>query len=326
MEMIEVTPHTEVSIRNLLFATDFSPASESALPYAVAIRRHYGSQLHALHVVPEVRLVVPPDFMDAETAWLLYQEESTQAQEKLEKLAVRFPELQHHLHLAKGKMWGVIQDLILGNEVNLLVLGTHGRTGLGKVLVGSVAEEILRRASCPVLTVGPAAADRARAVADRLTASSEAPPVFRHILFATDFTLQSLAALPLALCLAQDFGSRITFAHILEFYGKDLHSRPGPIERAFQRLEGLSSPESGLLWSPRCVVEFGMPAVRILEIASDNKVDLIVLGVRSASDHPAAETHLPWSVAHEIIAHAPCPVLTVRGQTDAFRPSETPSF
>jgi len=100
--------------------------------------------------------------------------------------------------------------------------------------------------------------------------------------------------------------------HVMGEY-VDLHKKPGPIEKALQRLEEMVPEDSGLWFKPEAVVEFGDPSYGTLDVAREQKADLIVLAVRPAKDHPSMSAHSPWATAHQVIAGARCPVLTVRG-------------
>ena len=132
----------------------------------------------------------------------------------------------------------------------------------------------------------------------------------RQIVYATDFSPESLAAAPFATSLAQEFHAKLTLLNVIEKY-TDMDRRPGPIDLALQRLEKLVPEEASLWCSHRPSVHFGPPAECILQEAHDSKADLIVLGVRAAAGHLGAATHLPWAKVHKVIAQAHCPVLTI---------------
>ena len=142
----------------------------------------------------------------------------------------------------------------------------------------------------------------------------------RQIVYATDFSPESLAAAPFATSLAQEFQAKLTLLHVIEKY-TDMDRRPEPIDLALQRLEKLVPEEASLWCSPRPSVQFGPPADCILQEALDSKADLIVLGVRAAAGHLGAATHLPWATAHKVIAQAHCPVLTIPFNT-TLQPKE----
>jgi nucleotide-binding universal stress UspA family protein len=300
---------TAVSLKNILFATDFSDASTAALPYVAALSPRYGGMMHVAHVLPDINLL-PSSPIDPVTIGSIYEDAHSAAQEKMLQLALSLRGFPHHTYVRHGKVTDVLLEIIRENNVDMLVTGTHGRTGLGKLLLGSLAEEIFRTVTCPVLTVGPKALKVAQPVNDR-TAGQLAPMdvEFRQIIYATDFMPGSFAAASHAFSLAQEFHARLILLHVIEQYGDDLHYRPGLIDRAFRRLEGLQTEDTILRYKPEPVVEFGTPADRILQTAEEWRADLIVLGARSG--HIGAATHLPWRTAHTVVANAKCSVLTV---------------
>ena len=312
METLEISSHSGISLRNILLATDFSEASEAAMPYAAAISRRYESRLHIVHAMLPLVYMVPFEPGGEITIESLHQAALQDARQRMQSIASRLKHIPHQTYVREGGLWDRLSDIIRTQEIDLLVVGTHARTGVEKLVLGSKAEEILRQAPCPVLIVGPNIAGRAKLTAIK-SADANLPPVeisLRQIVYSTDFSAESLAAAPFATSLAQEFQSRLTLLHVL---GKhtELDRRPRPIELALQRLEKLVPEEARLWCSPRPVVQFGVPAERILQEAQDSRADLIVLGVRRADRHLGAATHLPWATAHKVIAHAHCPVLTI---------------
>ena len=316
MKTLEVTSHAGISLKNILFATDFSEASEAALPYAAAIARRYDSQLHIAHIVSPASYIIPSEPGDLITIASIHVAALADVRERMETLASHLETISHHTYVREGDVWENLSDIILARNIDLLVVGTHGRTGVEKLLLGSKAEEILRLAPCPVLTVGPKIAGRAKLTAIEGEGKDLTPVEISvgQIVYATDFSPESLAAAPFATSLAQEFQSKLTLLHVVE-RSKDKDHQTEPIDLALQRLEKLVPEEASLWCSPRPSVHFGPPAECILQEARDSKADLIVLGVRAAAGHLGAATHLPWATAHQVIAQAHCPVLTIPHNT-----------
>ena len=311
MRLLEEKINAAISLKNILFATDFSDASEGALPYAAAMSLRYGGMVHVAHVLPETTLVRPSP-IDPVTIGSIYEDAHSLAQEKMQQLSSKIKGFPHHTYIRHGKVSEVLGEIIREHEVDLLVAGTHGRTGVGKLLMGSVAEEVFRTATCPVFTVGPQVPRPIKTRQHPSDGDVEPTSVeFRQILYATDFTRQSLAAASYAFSLAQEFRTRLILLHVIEEYGEHLHDRPGPIDAGLRKLEGLEPENADLRWAPEPMVKFGSPAEAILQTAVERDVDLIVLGARPR--HIDAATHLPWATAHKVVARANCPVLTVRG-------------
>ena len=307
----EKKPSSALSVKNILFSTDFSPTSESALPYAVAIARRFGSTLHLVHVLSEANLLMMSGGVDYVSMGTIYEDAHAEAKERLEHVADRIEGVQHHSYVRHGLIWKNLAEIIAANEIDLVVVGTHGRTGLGKLVLGSVAEGILRHAPCPVLTVGPKVSGRAKLPELSAHGHDLAPPdlEIRQILFATNFGSNAALAAADAVSLAQDFRARLTLIHVIEDYTR-LGSQPGPIEDNLNRLRELIPRNSQLQYTPEMLMEFGHAPEQILQAAAEREADIIILGARSSSE--VGGTHLPWSAAHHVIAQAHCPVLTIR--------------
>lgn len=312
MKVMEVSSHAVISVKNILFATDFSEASEAALPYAVAISRRYGSQLHLAHVMSPASYIVASEPMGPITIESLHEATCADAHQRMDKLVSHLKTVPHHTYIREGEVWDNLSKIIRTREIDLIIVGTHGRTGVGKLVLGSKAEEILRQAPCPVLTVGPKISGRASlaAVEGKGEEATSGEISIRQIVYATDFSPESLAAASFATSLAEEFQAKLTMLHVIEKYS-DRGRRPRPIDLTLQRLERLVPDEARLWCSPRCSVQIGPPADCILREALDSRADLIVLGVRAAAGHLGAATHLPWAKAHKVIAGAHCPVLTI---------------
>src|SRR5215831_2560039 len=308
----EVTTNfSAVSVRNVLFATDFSSMSEAALPYAAAICRRFCSTLHTVHVLSDTGLVMMTGGVDYVSMGTLYEEAHTEAKEKLDQIANRLQGVPHRNHVRHGQVWSGLADVIEGNEVDLIVVGTHGRTGMGKFLLGSVAEMILRHAPCPVLTIGPKVSGRAKLGSFAKHGRDLAPHELelRQIILATNFGRNSARLVQEAIAVAEEFRARLTLLHVIEHYSQPGRRR-GRIEDGVRRLQDLIPRNASLQYHPEIALEFGSPSERILNAASDREADLIVLGAHSCSE--VGGTHLPWSAAHHVIARAHCPVLTIR--------------
>ena len=304
-------PASALSVKNVLFATDFSATSEAALPYATAICRRFRSTLHLAHVLSETGLLMMTGGVDYVSMGTIYEDAHNEAKDKLDQIAAHFETIPHHNYVRHGVVWKNLAEIIEQNEIDLIVVGTHGRTGLGKLLLGSVAESILRHASCPVLTVGPRVSGRAK-LPEFQNQGGDLAPVeleLRQILFATNFAKDAPRMAQEAAWLADEFHARLTLMHVMEDY-THLGSKPEPIEENLQRLRELIPNTAELQYIPETLLEFGDAPERILKAAEEREADMIILGAHAYS--PVGSTHLPWSAAHHVIAQAHCPVLTIR--------------
>jgi len=313
MECKQDRPETKkpaaISVKNVLYATDFSSTSESALPYATAICRHFGSTLHVVHVLSDANLLFTSGGVDYVSPGMTYENARVMAQEKIQQVTSRLGEVPHRAYVRHGDVWMNLNNMVAENAIDMIVVGTHGRTGLGKLLLGSVAEDILRHASCPVLIVGPRVGGRAK-LPEFPGGGTELAPVeleLRHILYATNFAPVSLKVAPIAIGLAEEFESQLTLMHVIEDR-TDMETRPEPLKDGAQELQALVPKDAALAYKPEVVMEFGPAWECIVNAAAEREADLIVLGARPA-DHA---THLPWSTVHHVVVHATCPVITVR--------------
>ena len=245
------TSFSALSVRNVLFATDFSSTSEAALPYAAAICRRFGSTLHTVHVLSDTGLLMMTGGIDYVSLGTLYEDAHTEAKEKLDQISERIHGIPHRNHVRHGQVWKSLADVIQANEVDLIVVGTHGRTGLGKLLLGSVAETILRHAPCPVLTVGPKVSRRAKLPLLGSYGRDLAPLELelQQILFATNLGRNSSRVAHEAIALANAFRSRLTLLHVIEEYA----TRPqaGPDRRRGSPSAGTDSAECIAAVPPR---------------------------------------------------------------------------
>ena len=301
-----------IAVKNVLLAIDFSEASEAALPYAAAFSEFFGSQLHLAHVLPDVKFL-RPGAPDPAVFGPIYEDAYSNARDKMRRLSKRLKSIAHQDYVRHGEIPRVVSDMVQELGIDLVIAGTHGRTGLGRLIMGSVAEEILRQAPCPVLTVGPNVVSASvrnfgRFERDAKLSAAE----IRDVLYATDFRQQSSQAAVLAASLANAFGAKLGMLHVVEDYGGHLSENPGPVETSLNRLRAMLPDDLDLENEPEFLAQFGIAADSILQTAAERESDLIVLGARPANGHLKAATHLGAAVAHRIIVRANCPVLTVR--------------
>jgi nucleotide-binding universal stress UspA family protein len=298
-KMKTLDARTRIQLSNILFLTDFSPAAAAAIPYAAEVARRFGAKLHALHV--QTPIINP---MTEPATWAAL-EKAAEAEAKMQRetLIKSFPGLQPQVMIAEGGLWDTLISVVEQNKIDLIVLGTRGRSGVEKFFLGSVAEEIFRQAPCAVMTVGPYSASE-QAWRGKVS----------EIVYATDFGTQSVAAASYAISLAQEFQAHLTLLHVIadEKPGDLVH--PTELVKSVEnRLRNLIPSEAELWCEPRFAVEQGSPAEKILETANRRKANLIVLGVHRPGGFPGAATHLPIATAHKVVSNAPCPVITVRG-------------
>ncbi len=294
MPLLDAKPR--LALKNILFPTDFSQPSRDALPFALAIARRYESTVFLVNIVEEVPVTsVPMDVMPPDR-----DRDRERALKRMTDF-LRFNSLEGlktEVVLESGFVWPVIQNIVDDRKIDLIVLGTHGRGAVQRLFMGSVAEEIFRHASCPVMTIGPHAK----------------PTLGRYdhverILFATDFSQASLHALTFALTLAEERDARLVLLHVVQPPGVPVDVSEQLLSESEVKLRSLIPNERMPGKRPVFVALVGAPADTILSLADRERADLIVMGVHKAK---AFSAHWPFEVAGQVIAHAMCPVVSVR--------------
>lgn len=295
-----------LKLHRILVATDFSPASEGAVEWAHLLSQRVGAELvflHALFLDPALLLASTEAAVDLHAQ--LVEHNRREALALLRQLEERFPGARGLLQ--EGPPREAVLRAIREVEADLVCMGTHGRTGLPRLVFGSVAQHVVVHSPVPVLTVR----------------ADHRPPQVRCILVPTDFSPAADAALPWAGLLGQAFDARVVLLHVVEVTYEALvelahEGRFEPVgEVILRQLEerartALSARAQQL---PRCetVIRVGVgaevPRHRIGEVAREVDADLIVMGTHGRT---GIERVLLGSVAEHIVRASPIPVLTVR--------------
>lgn len=291
MTTLQLKP--QITLKNILFATDFNAPACRALPFAVALASRYGARLYAAHVIPqEAYALASPDSFEQ----VLKQAEDVAGCALNQTIVpLRHRGLECDPLVGNGDVAEVINHFAQEYAADLLVVGTSSRAGFGKVPLGSVAEELIRESLCAVLTAGPQV----------MTLASEG---VHKILCATDFSPASARATEFALFMAADYDARLILGHVMKGLP---HTSPYlAVQLMQERMRETIPAELELIHEPELVVETGAVGERILRLASDSSADLIVMGVRGTG--ASAQTAGRFgSIAHEVVSQASCPVLTV---------------
>ena len=294
-----------INIQRILCPVDFSEFSRHALDYAVAIARWYDARLIALHVVPTIATFMPPAGEGLYPPIVFSPQDLEQFDKELASFAAASGDTPIETQVLQGNVVGHIVDAAAAIPADLLVLGTHGRSGFDRLMLGSVTEKLLRKAPCPVLTVPARAPDAA--------------PIgtpFTRVLCAVDFSPVSLRALALAESLAAVAAAPLSLLHVLEpvsvFEPVAAGSGRLPVSAdvhraAQQRLETLVGSDTRAFTDVSEIVRAGKPYREILREASVQRTDLIVLGAHGG------HIGLPafGSTTNHVVREATCPVLTV---------------
>jgi nucleotide-binding universal stress UspA family protein len=307
-----------IQLQQILVPTDFGETADLAIGYGAVLARTFHASLHLLHVLDDALI----------KNWQLeiYFPSLPNVCEELKakavaRLAGTAPEPHGEaLTTQRTARWGKPAEEVLryaqDQAVDLIVIGTHGRSPLPRLLLGSVAENVVRRAPCPVLTV-------------RQTPGIKEPTMIalKRILVATDFSEASQNALRYARAFADQFGAAIDVLHVLDdpfVYAPPLDTVVPPPSfyeelqnAARERLGQVVSEAERARYKARVVLKMGRPFAEILAYAQEQAVDLIVMGTHGRG--PVAHALL-GSVTERVVRRAPCPVLTVRHPEHEFVP------
>jgi nucleotide-binding universal stress UspA family protein len=293
--MITLAKPAAIALENILVVTDLSPVSRSALEYARPIAQQFHSVVHILHVVRRGKMDLLPPPVDADDKDVIH------AKEQLHELETRLGAVPHRIWLREGQISSAVRELVRTEHMDLLIAGASGKSNLEKFLVGSVAEELLRSAPCPVLTFGPHASGKA------LDGSAQ-------VLYVTGLWEESHHGLRYAIRLAAQYNCQLLLLHVIE------QDEPRQTDREwlkdYRRLLQRLLPETSvaaLPLEPVLRLEVARDsAMRILQVADEIAANLIVMDVRPEEDWT---THLQDKV-YKIISRASCPVLTLQTQEE----------
>jgi nucleotide-binding universal stress UspA family protein len=299
-----------VSITRILCPVDLSDFSRDALRHALALAEWYEAQVTVCHVYSAPQPLLPVTGMPGNVP--------LPPPVKPDEIAEHVRQFCASLLKNNGKPIEIVvtegnaaKEIVLLAEqlpADLLVLGTHGRSGFERLFLGSVTEKVLRTTRAPVMTIPP-------------PVTQPGPTLYKTILCPLDFSDASTRALEYAVSLAQEADARLILLHVIEnLLGEEGasemgHMRVSEYDRylkvdAMARLKAVV-PETASAWStPEERVARGRAYREILKVARDEGVELIVMGVQGKS----ALTRLVFgSTTHHVIREASCPVLTLRG-------------
>jgi nucleotide-binding universal stress UspA family protein len=290
-----------IAFRQILCPVDFSEFSRHAIDHAVAIAQWYGGTVTALHVMHPIPYADPL----MASAIVFTPEDLERSRRDLAQFIAQ--ETSHPVNtvVVQGTAAPTIVHEAATMPADLIVLGTHGRSGFEHLMLGSVTERVLRKAPCPVLTVP-----------HRMPDVVEVGPVmFHRILCAVDFSPSSMKALTYAASLAKETGAQLTVMHVVEpvpVYepvlagggGSDVNADESARQAGLARIREVSP--RGVLVSE--VVATGKPYREILARAREEHSDLLVIGVHGGL---ADRLHF-GSTTNHVIREATCPVLSLR--------------
>jgi len=305
-----------VEIHHVLCPVDFSDFSRRALDHAIAVAKWYGSSLSVLYVyhVPMAGMALSSLPAAAAMGGLtLSPADREQLRQQLKAFtpAKAVKNVPVDCCVAEGGV--AVEVLAQAESADMVVMGTHGRSGFEHLMLGSVTEKVLRKAKCPVLTIPRATHD----------ATSGVPALFHHIIVGVDFSGASLDALRYALSLAEEADAHLTVLQVVEIprelaeWADESQEGRGYVERwkalARSRLRALVPDTVRVYCHVEERVETGQPYREILSVAAEQHAGLIVIG---AHGHGMFDRMFVGSTAQHVVRQAVCPVLTLRAPAD----------
>jgi len=288
------------NIQTILCPVDFSEFSTKSFEYAVSFAERYKAKLSVQHVIEPVTVLFTYENLPG---WReVYAEFRAGAQEALQNLIISraAQRVRPETELQVGDPADSILKFAQEKAVDLIVMGTHGRRGLDRLMTGSVTERVLRKAHCPVLAVRKPAHD--------FVSHEVGPePQIKKILLATDFSDHAHRALSYALSLAREYHTELTLLHVLEAIprGKELESE---MARLIRELEAPLPSDARNGCTINSAVRLGKPYSEIIQLATESQADLMAMGVRGRG---ALDVAVFGSTTNRVLQLGPCPVLSV---------------
>ena len=291
-----------LEIKLLLCPVDFSEFSVRAYRHALSVAQHYRAKLVALHIVelwryPSLSFVPPGPAYD-ETCQAFCEKGEQQLRELVRSNTRDAPPPE--LLVEQGNAADTILSVAARMRADVIVMGTHGRRGYDRMMLGSVAERVMRNAPCPVLVVNQPP-DDSSAASNGVSQEHR----LHRILFCTDFSENSERALNYAISATTEYDAELTLLHVLE-------EKPTKADQAIaaagQQLERLIPVEMRKRLNTRSAVRVGKPYEQIIQFAKEAHPDIVAMGVRGRGSLDLA---VFGSTTYRVIQLGPCPVLAV---------------
>jgi len=283
-----------LTLHRILCPVDYSEPSRRALRYALAIARWHGADIAVLHVQDARRHLAG---VEAGSDPDLAERTCQELRQFIDDAGGSNRHAQ--VQIANGRaVPGILEHATRGAS-DLVVMGTNGRSGVARSVLGAVTEAVVRQATMPVLTIPPSAGVRA---------SGELMP-FDSILCASDFSAACRRALELAIVMGQEADARLILVHALRGTNLEVDRKD-----ALARLKRGLPADAVFRCRPEVLVIEGRPADAILETAEREQVELIVMGSQTST---ALDRLLFGSTSRRVMQAAMCPVLSIRGALEA---------
>jgi nucleotide-binding universal stress UspA family protein len=312
-----------LEIKLILCPVDFSEFSIRAYQYALSLAEHYRAQMVVQNIV-ELSRYPYADYVAsqgdyAEFCRALYEGGKERLREFVEKHT--HDEIQLELVVNEGAAADSILSFAQARKVDLIVMGTHGRRGFDRLVLGSVTDRVMRTAPCPVVAISKppyeSAAHESGAHDSAHESLSHEPRAkgkerrhvhhLERILFCTDFSKNAEQALHYAISVTTEYNAELTLLHVLE-------EAPGPaktkeaVATAAEQLDKQIGSQKRKSLKVKTVVRIGKPYQQIIQLAGEAQIDTVIMGV---SGRGALDRAVFGSTTYRVMQLGPCPVLAV---------------
>jgi nucleotide-binding universal stress UspA family protein len=291
-----------MELKSILCPIDFSDFSVAAYQYALSLAEYYKATLTALHVV-ELWKYPFADYAAHEADYAKFSEALNEGGEvKLKRFLKEYSSgaVQPELVVHQGNAPNCILSCAQNHDVGLIVMGTHGRRGFDRLVLGSTTDRVIRKAACPVLVVSDASHKA-------LTTGPDGRHRLSRILYCTDFSNNSEQAREYAISVAAEYGAELTLLHVVESAANSPKSEAIAAERT-RKLDKLVPERERTNFAVRFAVRFGKPYQEILRHAADLHASLIIMTARGGD---AVDRAVFGSTTYRVIQLGPCPVLAI---------------
>ncbi len=296
-----------MQFKRIVCATDFSDFSNRTVNYGIKLAKEFGSKIYVCHVIDLSSVAIYGEFQLDPVG--LQNRVMQDASEQLEELIGKQHKEWEPL-ITVGHAADEISRIVEEKDIDLVVAATHGRSGLKRLILGSVTERLMRTLTCPLLVV--------HSLDKEFISPDDQELKIENILVGCDFSPDSGLAFEYGLSLAQEFQSELHLAHVVEapIY-QELHKTETPIEeelqqeihnRLLQKLQDMVPEEARNWCTPQTSLLDGRPYEELVKYAEQHKIGIIVLGTRG---HGLVKSLFVGSTTDRVVRRAPCPVLSV---------------
>jgi len=299
-----------MEIKNILFTTDFSQCGLKGLDHALYLSRENNADLYLLHIIKTHRHDMIEPMQHVTNAEEIYKQLCKNAVDRLHELVTGKENgvTIHHEAITGVSVFESILEFIHTKDIDLIVIGTHGRHGVNRLIMGSVAEKIVRLAPCSVLTV-------------RCESGGNLKETLKTIVVPVDFSEYSRNALKEAVNFANIYNATLHIVHIVEKFDypsiyKSNEKKPelwneDVKKKTYSEIERLVQEFGGDKSKTKIHIEKGQPVRDIIRYCKDVNADLVVIATHGLR---GIEYLLMGSVSEKVVRYSECPVLTIKNK------------